>query len=341
MNRFQLVMLFSVFLFMGELLHAQFRVVISSDFPPTDVMAISLGYGTADHQSDPDDVQSMVRFLLYTNEFDVEGLVVSSGTLANIAKKQNMLDMIDLYGQVEENLRKHDTRFPTADALRAVTFQGRSGTWGGSVNNNIGTGKDSEASNAIISIIDKPDSRPVWFCFWGDCSNLAQAIWKVQNTRSVADLQIFLSNIRIYQIAHQDDTIDWLLSSFPNLFIIYSKTTYMGIFGGPYDPLGNLTWIDTNIRQNHGPLGAVYPQYWAEGTEGLKEGDTPSFLYLVSAVHGMNNPEDPTQESWGGQYIRLGTTNHWIDGPGGSSISKWKPQYQAEFSQRVDWMLDK
>ncbi|HLN72150.1 MAG: DUF1593 domain-containing protein [Methylococcaceae bacterium] len=340
MRNIKIPLLLIVCLLVSELLQAQLRVVISSDFPPTDVIPISLGVGAADHRSDPDDVQSMVRFLLYTNEFDVEGLIASAGTLANVARKQNILDIINLYDQVDENLRKHDARFPKADALRLVTFQGLSGTWGGTVSNNIGEGKDSEASEAIIRIIDKPDSRPVWFCVWGDCSNIAQAIWKVQNTRSAAELQTFISKIRIYQIAHQDDTIDWLLDHFPNLFIIYSKTTYLGIFGGPDDPLGNLSWLDKNIRQDHGPLGAVYPKCWAEGTEGLKEGDTPSFLYLVSAAHGMNNPEDPTQESWGGQYIRLGTTNHWVDGPGSISISKWKSQYQAEFALRANWMIN-
>lgn len=337
-NRLQLLLI--ALLLLNGSLQAQLRVVISSDFPPTDVKAISLGVGAADHRSDPDDVQSMVRFLLYANEFDVEGLVVSSGTLANVARKQNMMDMLSIYDQVDENLRKHDTRYPTAEALRLVTFQGLSGTWGGTVDNNIGADKDSEASEAIIRIVDKPDTRPVWFCVWGDCSNIAQAIWKVQHTRSAAQLQTFLSKIRIYQIGHQDDTIDWLLANFPDLFIIYSKSTYMGIFGGPDDPLGNLSWLDTNIRQNHGPLGAVYPKYWAEGTEGLKEGDTPSFLYLVSAAHGMNNPADPTQESWGGQYIRLGTTNHWVDGPGSTTISKWKAQYQAEFALRANWMIN-
>ncbi len=203
-------------------------------------------------------MQSMVRFLLYTNEFDVEGLIASSGTFANIARKQNILDVIDLYDQVDENLRKHDSRYPTADYLRSVTFQGLTGTWGKSVSNNIGAGKDSEASDAIIKIVDKPDPRPVWFCVWGDCSNIAQAIWKVQNTRSAAELQTFLSKMRIHQIAHQDDTIDWLLENFPDLFIIYSKTTYQGMFGGS-DPMSDLAWVNANIRQNHGPLGRCVP----------------------------------------------------------------------------------
>ncbi|MFC1541325.1 DUF1593 domain-containing protein [Candidatus Latescibacterota bacterium] len=280
----------------------------------------------------------MVRFLLYANEFDVEALIASSATFVNIAKKQNILDVLDLYDQVDENLRKHDPRYPTADYLKSVTFQGLTGTWGKSVSNNIGASKDSEASNAIISIVDKLDPRPVWFCVWGDCSNIAQAIWKVQNTRSDTELETFLSKIRIHQIAYQDDTIDWLLQNFPNLFIIYSKTTYQGMFGGS-DPISNLAWVNENIRQNHGPLGAVYPPA-GMGCPGVCEGDSPSFMHLVSAVRGLNNPEDPTQPSWGGQFVRKGSTNHWVDGPGKSTISKWRPQYQAEFKERADWMQD-
>jgi len=335
MSRIKLGLFFSVFLVMVEVSQAQLRVVISTDFPPTDVCMSSCA---ADHTSDPDDVQSMVRFLLYTNEFDVEGLIASSGTFANLAKKQNILDMLDLYALVFNNLKSHDSRYPDSDYLRSVTFQGRSGTWGGTVGNNIGPDKDSEASNAIINIVDKPDTRPVWFCFWGDCSNLAQAIWKVQNTRSAEELKVFLSKIRIYQIAHQDDTIDWLMSNFPELFIIYSKSTYMGIFGGSGDSLGNLAWLNKNIIQDHGPLGSVYPKA-AMSVDGLKEGDSPSFMYLVSAARGLNNPEDPTQQSWGGQFVRSGTTNHWVDGTESSTISNWKSQYQAEFAQRADWML--
>lgn len=317
---------------------SRLRVIISTDFPPVDVIPIG-SEGPTHKRSDPDDVQSMVRFLLYTNEFDVEGLVASAGTLANVAHKQNILDMIDLYDQVYRNMRKHDDRYPAPDYLRSVTFQGRDGTWGKSVDNNIGPGKDSEASEAIIAAVDKPDPRPIWICHWGDCSNVAQAIWEVQNTRTADELQAFLSKLRIYQIAHQDDTIDWLLDHFPDLFIIYSKETYFGIFGGS-DPLTDLNWLNTHIRQGHGPLGAVYPPTWENPNKtGMKEGDTPSFLHLVSAALGMNDPEDPTQESWGGQYIRQGNTNHWVDGPGGSTISKWKTQYQADFARRADWML--
>lgn len=312
------------------------RVVISTDFPPTNVCMPNNGCPSS-QTSDPDDVQSMVRWLLYVNEFDVEGMVASSGTFAGIANKTNILNMLDLYDQVRPNLLQHDLRYPNSAALRAVTYQGRSGTWGGTVANNIGAGKDSEASSNIIAIVDKPDPRPVWFCFWGDCSPLAQAIWSVQNTRTAAELTNFLSKIRIHQIAHQDDTIDWMMTNFPSLFIIYSKTTYQGMFNSD-----NAAWVATNIIQNHGPLGAVYPPRGI-GSDGVCEGDTPSFLHLVSALRGLNNPEDPTTNSWGGRFNRNGTTSHYVDGSGagygGSSISMWKSQYEAEFQQRANWMI--
>ena len=311
------------------------RVIMSSDFPPIGV--VKEGNVPNDQKSDPDDMQSMVRFLLYANEFDIEGLIASSGTFANIAKKQNILDVIDRYEMVYENLLQHDALYPTPDALREVTFQGRTGTWGKSVSNNIGAGKDSEASEAIIAIVDKPDPRPVYIGVWGDCSNIAQAVWKVQNTRSAEELETFLSKMRIHQIAHQDDTIDWLMNNFPNLFIIYSKKTYQGMFGGS-DPISNLAWINENIRHNHGPLCDVYP-HEGMGCTGVCEGDSPSFLWLVSANRGLNDPDDPTQPSWGGQFRRDGTTNHYVDGPGGSSISRWRPDYQAEFQERADWCL--
>jgi hypothetical protein len=311
------------------------RVVISSDFPPIGV--VKGGNAPNDQKSDPDDMQSMVRFLLYANEFDIEGLIASAGTFANIAKKQNILDVIDLYEKVYDNLKKHDPLYPTPDYLRSVTFQGRSGTWGKKGTVNIGAGKDSEASDALIAIVDKPDPRPVYIGIWGDCSVIAQAAWKVQNTRSTAELETFLSKLRIHQIATQDGTIGWLRNNFPKLFIIHSHKTYQGMFGGR-DPISNLAWVNEHIRNNHGPLCAVYP-HEGMGCTGVCEGDSPSFLWLVSANRGLNDPDDPTQESWGGQFKKDGDKNHYIDGPGRLSISKWRKDYQKEFAERADWCV--
>ncbi len=322
------------------------RVVISSDFPPVDVIPIGTGSGPPEKRSDPDDVQSMVRFLLYTNDLHVEGLVASSATLAGMAKKQNILDVLSLYDQVDENLRNHDPRYPTADALRSVTWEGRSNAWGKPAKEILGEGKDSAASDAIIRVVDGPDPRPVWVCVWGGSREVAQAIWKVQRMRSPAELEQFLSKLRIYLIGKQDGSAQWLLDHFPRLFVILSEKNYMGTFWnmrGADPKLADLAWIDANIRQGHGPLGAAYPQSgFNPKNPGQQEGDTPSFLYLVSAVRGLNDPEKPDQDSWGGRFVRRDRSrNHWFDDPTGTqTVWRWRAEVQQDFARRADWMKD-
>ena len=313
----------------------KFRIVISTDYPPLDTRFPFADGVPATHRSDPDDLQSMVRFLLYANEFDIEGLIASSATVANIADKKNILDMLDLYAQIEGQLRSADPAYPTADDLRSITFEGRTGTYGKSVEHNLGEGKDSEASDAIIRIIDKDDERPVWFCFWGDCSNLAQAIWRIQQHRTPQELARFISKIRIYQIGHQDFTIDWMMDNFPDLFIIFAtEKTFQGIFA-----VNDLAWVEQHIVNNHGVWGAAYPPA-GMGCPGICEGDTPSFLYLISALRGVSQAEDPTMESWGGQFRQLPGTKHYVDAGGGITVSKWAPDFQVDFLKKLELIAE-
>jgi len=321
------------------------RVIVMTDFPPIDVIPVKASYGPPEKRSDPDDMQSMVRFLLYTNEFDVEALIASAGTKAYIARKQNILDVLNIYDQVDENLRNHDPRYPTADQLRWVTWQGRDATYGKNGVKNLGKGMDTEASDAIIRIVDKPDDRPVFVCVWGGPYEVAQAIWKVKDTRTPDELKRFLSKLRIYSIGRQDNTLQWMLDNFPELFIIVADNTYRGMFSytpGSDSTLTDINWVYENIHRGHGILGLMYPEDTTMDPDkkGVREGDTPSFLYLVSAVRGLNDPERPDQESWGGQFVQPDPSkNHWFDGPGPESVYKWRAEMQADFARRADWML--
>lgn len=309
------------------------RVVVLADFPPLDV---TMDSGPAHRRSDPDDIQSMVRFLVYANDLDVEGLVASSATFANFANKTNILDILNLYDAVDENLRTHDPRYPTADQLQAETWQGRSKSYGRPAAEIIGSGRDSEASDQIIALLEKPDSRPVWFCVWGGSGDLAQALWKIQETRSAAEAGRLLAKVRVYLIALQDGSGQWILDTFPKLFVIAARSTWMGMFGS-----SDLAWVNSNVRTGHGPLGAIYPTV-AMGTKpGVKEGDSPSFLLLVSAARGLNDPEQPDQPSWGGQFVRIDPDkNHWADRPeGGRSIQRWSRSFDNDFAARMDWCV--
>lgn len=321
------------------------RLVVTTDFPPLDVIPGGAGHGPAEKRSDPDDIQSMVRLLLYANDLEVEGLIASSGTFANVANKQPILDLLGVYDQVDENLRRHDPRYPTAVQLRAVTWQGRSGTWGKPVGNVIGESKDTEASEAIIRIVDRPDPRPVWIGIWGGPADVAQAIWKVRQTRTPEDFRRFLGQMRLFMIGlgdktAQDGSGQWLLDTFPELFIIVSQETYTGMFAQK-SRWGSLEWLNAHVREGHGPLGAIYPRSgFHPDSPGMQEGDTPTFLHLISAQRGLNDPERPDQAGWGGKYVRRDPArNHWYDGPGSESIRRWLPDIQNDFAQRADWML--
>ena len=345
MKRIRFATILSILMLPGINGFPQLRVMMTSDFPPIGVVKSGDNVPNT-MKSDPDDMQSMVRFLLYANEFDIEGLIASAGTFAMEAHKKNILGVIDQYEKVYENLKSHDPNYPTADYLRSVTFEGKGKNhdlnfiWGCGnqpYSDIIGDGMDSEASEAIIAAVDKPDPRPLWIGVWGGPREVAQAIWKVKHNRNEKELKAFIGKLRIFLIACQDATHEWLMNEFPDLFIIESKITYPGMFGGD-DPKSDLAWVNENIRFNHGPLCDVYPKE-GMGCTGVCEGDSPSFLYLVSANRGINNPEDPTQPSWGGQYVLKENTNHYIDGPGPSSISRWSDEYQKEFKERADWCI--
>ena len=151
--------------------------------------------------------------------------------------------------------------------------------------------------------------------------------------------------IRVYMIGLQDGSGKWILDNFPKLFVIVSEQNYMGMFNNAPNAdqtLSDLKWINKHIRKGHGLLGAVYPEsgFYPE-TPGVWEGDSPSFLYLVSATKGLNNPEMPFQESWGGKFIRPDQDkNHWFDHPEGSiSVSKWRKEVQKDFAERAERML--
>jgi hypothetical protein len=73
----------------------------------------------------------------------------------------------------------------------------------------------------------------------------------------------------------------------------------------------------------------------------VKEGDSPSFLHLVSAIRGLNDPEKPDQGGWGGRFVRPNSSSkHWFDDPAGpKTVSMWRAAVQQDFARRADWMV--
>ena len=138
---------------------------------------------------------------------------------------------------------------------------------------------------------------------WGGPNTLAQALYKIKETRSEAEARRLIDKLRVYTISDQDDSGIWMRTNFPGLFYIvspggYESSTWTAItkyYPGIKSEVISNSWLAENIQQNHGPLGSAYPDV-AYGMEG----DTPSWLSLIP--NGLNNPEHPDWGGWGGRY---------------------------------------
>jgi hypothetical protein len=323
-----------------------------------------------DIENEPDDAMSMVRFLVYSNQWDVEGLVATTSVhQKDKTAAWRIREIVSAYEKVRDNLERHEPGYPTATYLRSVIREGRP-AYGMAA---VGERQDSPGADLIIQVVDRDDPRPVWVSVWGGPNCLAQALWKVRATRSAEALRTFVAKLRVYTISDQDDTGPWIRKTFPGLFYIaspgmhaggaYHYATWSGISGDRFHgrfvgadfSIVDNPWLDENIRSK-GPLGAQHPQ-----TRFLMEGDTPSFLYLVN--NGLGDPEHPDWGSWGGRYefdtprMRkwfyeaetrpfwsdtedevLGVDGHWHTS-NKATIWRWRSAYQNDFRARMDWTI--
>src|SRR4029450_9356269 len=109
-----------------------------------------------DIANEPDDQMSMVRFLLYSNQFDVEGLVASTSTWMKSKVRPDVIhSVLDAYDKVQPNLLKHAPGFPLAAALRAVVVPGQPG-YGMAA---VGPDKASPGAELIARVAVRDDAR--------------------------------------------------------------------------------------------------------------------------------------------------------------------------------------
>ncbi|HUR57592.1 MAG TPA: nucleoside hydrolase-like domain-containing protein [Opitutaceae bacterium] len=323
-----------------------------------------------DIENEPDDAMSLVRFLVYSNQWDVEGLVATTSIhQPHRVAPERIRRIVEAYGKVSANLARHEPGFPSAGQLLGVVREGRP-DYGMKA---VGAGMDSPGSDLLVAAVERDDPRPLWVPVWGGPNVLAQALWKIRASRPPAVLARVVGKLRVYAISDQDDSGPWLRKTFPDLFYIvspgahaggaYHHATWSGISGDKFH--GRFTgadfaivdnpWLDENIRRK-GPLGAEHPK-----TTFLMEGDSPSFLGLID--NGLNAPEHPDWGGWGGRYeLYTPRMQKWLLGPetrpiwsdawdevrgidGGwhqsnhATIWRWRAAFQNDFAARMDWTI--
>ena len=317
----------------------------------------------SDISNEPDDAESLVRFLLYGNEFDIQGLVACTSTwMRKNVHPEDMHKIVDAYANVTQNLNAHvhpDNQYPTADYLRSLIKSGPALYGKEALEPGVPL---SEGASLLIERLDASED-PLWVLCWGGTNVLAQALDHVRKTRSEEDARKLRAKLRVYTISDQDDTGLWIRVTFPDVFYIcsihgwkeYGMAAWIGISGDVLSPMdgggpdkSKITkeWLKEHIQI--GPLGSVYPDYAF-----IMEGDTPTFLYLIQ--NGLGSSEHPNWGSWGGRYVLSdigGAAPHYADaqdevvGKDGqtyksqqATIWRWRNDFQNDFAARMQWTL--
>ncbi len=323
-----------------------FSGIVAAQLPVRLVVMTDIG-------GDPDDQQSLVRLLVHSDQVELEGLLTSSRLEHGQDTRPELIyEELDAYEKVYPNLLIHSKKFPTPNSLRNIVRQGQGDQEA------FGEGHDTPASDWLIEVVDKPDTRPVWVTAWGGQRELAQALWKIKSTRSPEEVQAFVRKLRVYVIENQDGHERWILKNFPHLFLI--SAGYVNL-GSPLSPkvreysavrgmymtgdetLTSRAWVQEHLKGKENPMAAVYPLDGG-GVNGLKEGDTPSFNGLLP--NGLNISERPDWGGFGGRFRKL--KNHLytdiVDFQNGiwnerHTVSRWRSYYQNDFIARLDWCV--
>jgi hypothetical protein len=300
-----------------------------------------------DAGGDPDDEQSLVRFLLYASEWDIEG-IIANRPVARPGENRNpertglgiVRRQLNAYRECYPNLVRHDARYPHPDQLWRRTVAGHNET--------------EDGVNLILAAADSTDARPLWYSDWGTdhgaaTNNLKRALDRVLRERGPAGYAKFKQRLRLsshenfgeHTAAQEPPFTFWVDTFRPEMERRrwYHRFSALTARAGGFD-------VVRDVLTGHGPLGALYP---TNTTHWCKEGDSMSFLYLVP--NGMNDPQQPGWGSWAGRYgwntNYPGKPYYWanqLDGWNGATnrdntLARWAAHLQNDFRARLDWCV--
>lgn len=312
-------------------------------FITTDLQMIS-GINLID--GDKDDVQSLIHSLLYQDKYDIVG--IASSTSAHQPGKNNadlIHHVLDTYAKDQDALAAHGGGFKTADQLHAITYQGTKSIAGSS-----GLVAPTAASAAIIKAARdaEADGVPLYVTAWGGLGDIARAL---HDAPDIADTVRLLSVAGKLQEPNAHAYIKTNFAGKGDLWWIDEASTHRGVYGTPdsKDPISD-AWAWSNAN-GHGALGTMFYQNTQDirglgGTvDGMKMGDSHTIFYLIDSA----NNDDPTAESWGGEYRKIGDklwtdrtdgAFNWTNTNGARTIYEDRAAWTTDFAKRLDWLKE-
>lgn len=275
-----------------------------------------------------DDECSLVRFLLYTNEWDVEGIITSSSQYHWHGHRWAGDDWanpyLDSYEEVYPNLKLHDDNYPTPEYLKSISLLGNVESKGEMDSITAGS------QHIVKVLLDDSDDRPIWLQAWGGTNTIARALKTIEEEHP-EKMEYVANKIRFYFIWEQDNTYqkyirpNWGKYNIPTIIsdqfwaIAYQ---WDKIIPESKEKYFRSEWMKSYILEDHGSLCSLYKAHEEDDIRGFQkgepktkgdfrsEGDSPAFLHTIPT--GLRNMESPEFGGWGGRYVNV-RENTWLD----------------------------
>ncbi len=296
-----------------------------------------------------DDHSSMIRFLLYSCDMEVCAIIETNSIFQKEGhSKENWYEkQLEAYEKIYPNLKKHSPDYPTPEYLKKVSFIGDEDhdhlkglikkRWelkpGAKTTYTPENWKDTPGSDKIVEVLLEKNPEPVYIQAWGGGNTAARAFYKLK-TKYPKDYKRALSKVVMYNIWYQDGAGMFIEQNFPEVTMLYC-----GSFAGTWNYRSQPNthdFISKNVKNGHGPLGALYPQDY------ISEGDSPAYFYTLP--NGLRNYENPTYGGWGGRFTKSDkAANVYVDatddGDNKKSLRIWIDDVNNDYQARMDWCV--
>lgn len=294
--------------------------------------------------SETDDRCSMVHFLLYANDMQIDAIIQTNSCFQRKGWSNEtwLKKQIDAYEKVYPNLKTHDSNYPSPEYLRKRVYVGDENPThiklnggqckqllpGASPIIDPAEWEDTPGSDRIVEILLEQDPRPVFIQCWGGGNTAAKAFQKLKDKYS-ADYERAISKAVLYCIWYQDAAGPYIERFHPKATILLNHH-----FSGSWD-YGTMTnttdFVSRYMKNGTNPLGECYSQPY------ISEGDTPAFLYSIS--NGLRSYEHPTYGGWGGCFYKVkGLENVYRD-TGFGQLREWIEPAMHDFQARLQWCV--
>lgn len=314
-----------------------------------------------------DDMNSFLRYLLYSNDIDTAGIVLTSSVYHYAGDPEKgiepyrwtgetwMEEFIDEYQKVYPNLVIHDKDYPTPEYLRSIYHVGN-------ISNKGEMEKETDGSKFLEQLFLDDDPRTLYVQTWGGTNTTARALKSIEekygNQQDWYKIKTKIEEkLVIYIILDQDDTYSDYIAKNWHIKVIndqYNFWHFAYAWKMEDDNLTTRLQADWNydLKMNFGPLlkkyalmadGNILDGELQEEQRGLQEyidknpeykqydfiseGDSPSFFYLFD--NGLRNSEDPSYGGWGGRFTKKNDYLYL------NEALDWNPytkRYEAEYS---------